>query len=155
QDRVAREGPRRASLTAVLLTSWRRPIMRALIASAGATMWRSISVLMFLLGLAGLTSARAQPVDPAPPPVGGVASPAGAMIFYVAKGAPDACGPGCSEWIAAEGAIQWDTYKRLLAVLDRIGSGRKLPVVLNVSDGGSPDAASSMGRIIREHGLDT
>ena len=25
------------------------------------------------------------------------------MIFFVAKGEPNACGPGCSEWIAAEG----------------------------------------------------
>ena len=27
------------------------------------------------------------------------------MVFYVAKGEPGACGPGCQEWIAAEGFI--------------------------------------------------
>ena len=27
------------------------------------------------------------------------------MIFFVAKGEPNACGPGCSEWIAAEGTF--------------------------------------------------
>jgi hypothetical protein len=27
------------------------------------------------------------------------------LILFVAKGAPNACGTGCSEWIAAEGKI--------------------------------------------------
>src|SRR6187455_126395 len=63
------------------------------------------------------------------PPVGGVSHPADAMIFYVVRGAADACGAGCSEWIAAEGVVQWDSYKRLLALLDRL-AGRKLPVIL-------------------------
>jgi hypothetical protein len=37
------------------------------------------------------------------PPVGGIGELPDAMILYVAHGAPGACGPGCSEWIAAEG----------------------------------------------------
>ncbi|SDC19088.1 hypothetical protein SAMN05216337_1001473 [Bradyrhizobium brasilense] len=78
-----------------------------------------------VLGIALLAAAGAQAQTR--PPVGGVNSAPGAMIFYVAHGAPDACGPGCSDWIAAEGAVQWDTYKRLLAILDR-QNGRKLPV---------------------------
>ena len=53
-----------------------------------------------------------------------------AMIFYVAHGAAGACGPGCADWIAAEGTVQWDTHKRLIAILDRQG-GRKLPVVIH------------------------
>ena len=53
------------------------------------------------------------------PPVGGFGSPADAMIFYVAHGAEGACGRGCSDWIAAEGTVQWDTFKRLIAILDR------------------------------------
>ena len=54
---------------------------------------------------------RAQPLQR--PPVGGIGSPPDAMIFYVAHGAAGACGPGCSDWIAAEGTVQWDTHKRL------------------------------------------
>jgi hypothetical protein len=44
------------------------------------------------------------------PPVGGFGSPPNAMIFYVAHGAAGACGQGCSDWIAAEGTVQWDTH---------------------------------------------
>jgi hypothetical protein len=39
------------------------------------------------------------------------------MFFSVAKGEPNACGPGCSEWIAAEGAIDSDAPKRLRTFL--------------------------------------
>src|SRR5689334_10324174 len=49
------------------------------------------------------------------------------MIFYLAKGDDDACGPGCSEWIAAEGQFDADTAQRLRAFLNRLGK-RKLPI---------------------------
>lgn len=88
------------------------------------------------------------------PPVGGVSHPANAMIFYVVRGATGACGAGCSEWIAAEGVVHWDTFKRLLALLDRLG-GRKLPVILKVHPEGNLNVATTLGRIIRERGLDT
>ncbi|WP_076858103.1 hypothetical protein [Bradyrhizobium mercantei] len=104
-----------------------------------------------LLGVAllaaGLVQAQTRP------PVGGVNSAPGAMIFYVAHGAPDTCGPGCSDWIAAEGAVQWDTYKRLLAILDR-QNGRKLPVVINIKGESNLNVASSLGRILRDRGID-
>ncbi|KWV46800.1 hypothetical protein AS156_20400 [Bradyrhizobium macuxiense] len=87
------------------------------------------------------------------PAVGGVNSAPGAMIFYVAHGAPDACGPGCSDWIAAEGAVQWDTYKRLLAILDR-QAGRKLPVVINIKGPSDLTVAASLGHILRDRGID-
>ncbi|WP_316395060.1 hypothetical protein [Bradyrhizobium sp. 33ap4] len=96
-----------------------------------------------VLGIALLAAAGTQAQTR--PPVGGVNSAPGAMIFYVAHGAPDACGPGCSNWIAAEGAVQWDTYKRLLAILDR-QNGRKLPVVINVKPGSDLTVAASLGR---------
>src|SRR5579862_7147040 len=80
--------------------------------------------------LATATTASAQTTTR--PPVGGFVSPPDAMIFYVAHGADGACGPNCSDWIAAEGAVQWDTYKRLINILDR-QNGRKLPVVINAS----------------------
>ncbi len=72
----------------------------------------------------------AQPLTPPRPPIGGFGSPPDAMIFYVAHGAAGTCGPGCSEWIAAEGTIQWDTHKRLIAILDR-QAARKLPVIIH------------------------
>src|SRR6478672_1821765 len=81
-----------------------------------------------LIGLISAGCAQAQ--DPHRPAVGGIGSPINAMIFYVARGAPGACGPGCSEWIAAEGTVQWDTHKRLIAILDR-QAGRKLPVIIH------------------------
>lgn len=105
-----------------------------------------------LLGIALLATSAAQAQTR--PPVGGVSSTPGAMIFYVAHGAPDACGPGCSDWIAAEGSVQWDTYKRLLAILDR-QAGRKLPVVINIKGESNLNVASSLGRILRDRGMDT
>src|SRR2546423_9633860 len=56
------------------------------------------------------------------------------IVFFLAKGEPDACGPGCSEWIAADGAIDRDAGKRFRALLERIGK-RKLPVYFH-SPGG-------------------
>jgi hypothetical protein len=86
------------------------------------------------------------------PPVGGVVSPENAMIFYAAHGGAEACGSNCSDWIAAEGAVQWDTFKRLFAFLDRFGARKTL--VLNVWGAGDIKAAMSLGRIIREKKLD-
>ncbi len=87
------------------------------------------------------------------PAVGGFGSPPDAMIFYVAHGAADACGPGCSDWIAAEGTVQWDTHKRLIAILDR-QAGHKLPVVIQTRGASSFNVATSLGRILRDRGID-
>jgi hypothetical protein len=99
---------------------------------------------------AGLAQAQA----PERPAIGGIGSPIDAMIFYIAHGAADACGPGCSDWIAAEGTVQWDTHKRLIAILDR-QAARKLPVVINNWGNSSFNVAASLGRILRERGIDT
>jgi hypothetical protein len=96
------------------------------------------------------SSARSQ--ETGQPPVGGVSSPQGAMIFYHASGRDGACGPNCSEWMAAEGVVEWDTFKRLFAFMERFGD-RKVPVVLNVW-GGNLNVATTLGKIIRDHGLD-
>jgi hypothetical protein len=88
------------------------------------------------------------------PPVGGIGQLPDAMIFYVAHGAPGACGPGCSEWIAAEGIVQWDTHKRLIAILDR-QAGRKLPVIIHSWGESNLNVAISLGRILRDRGIDT
>ena len=88
------------------------------------------------------------------PPVGGFGSPPDAMIFYVAHGAPGACGQGCSDWIAAEGTVEWDTHKRLIAILDR-QAGHKLPVVIHAWGESNLNVATSLGRILRDRGIDT
>ncbi len=104
--------------------------------------------------LALLTSGIAQAQDPNRPSVGGIGSPTDAMTFYVAHRADGACGPGCSDWIAAEGTVQWDTHKRLIAILDR-QAGRKLPVVIDSWGQANLNVANSLGRILRSRGFDT
>ena len=100
-----------------------------------------------------LRAAPARAQDAARPPVGGVISSPDAMIFYLARGPEGICGPNCSEWIAAEGVVEWDTFKRLFAFAARLGE-RKLPVILNVWGESDLKVAMSLGEIIREHGLD-
>ncbi|MBX9845050.1 MAG: hypothetical protein K2Z80_24900 [Xanthobacteraceae bacterium] len=73
------------------------------------------------------------------------------MIFYLAKGAPDACGPGCSEWIAAEGAFDTGAAARLRAFLSKHRDAN-LPVYFH-SPGGLADRAFSVGRMMRERGM--
>jgi hypothetical protein len=107
----------------------------------------TVSVVAILLA----PPARAQ--DAARPPVGGVISPPDAMIFYLARGPEGACGPNCSEWIAAEGVVEWDTFKRLFAFAARLGE-RKVPVILNVWGESDLKVAMSLGKIIRDRGLD-
>jgi hypothetical protein len=99
---------------------------------------------------AGLALAQ----TPQRPAVGGIGSPPDAMIFYVAHGAAGACGQGCSEWVAAEGTVQWDTHKRLIAILDR-QNGRKLPVVIHSWGESNLNVSTSLGRILRGRGIDT
>jgi len=110
------------------------------------------SLFAALLSLACATSASAQ--TPTRPPVGGVNSSPDAMIFYAAHGAEGACGPDCSDWIAAEGAVQWDTYKRLINILDR-QQGRKLPVVIHAYGESNLNVAVGLGRILHDRGIDT
>jgi hypothetical protein len=78
---------------------------------------------------------------PLPPP----------MVFFLAKGDANACGPGCSEWIAAEGTIDGGADGRLRALLNKLG-GRKLPIYFE-SPGGAIPAGLAIGRIMREHRL--
>ena len=71
------------------------------------------------------------------------------LIFFVAKGAPNACGPGCHEWIAAEGRIDQHAaqrFKDFLASLPR----RDVPIFFN-SLGGDSSQAMSLGLILREN----
>jgi hypothetical protein len=117
-------------------------------------MGASVRTMIFggLIAFVAAGSTQAQALQR--PPVRGIGSPPDAMILYVARGAAGACGQDCSEWIAAEGTVQWDTYKRLLAILDR-QAGRKLPVVIHSWGESNLNVATSLGRILRDRGIDT
>jgi hypothetical protein len=114
--------------------------------------WLRTIVLGGLISLEAFGLAAAQTA--ARPPVGGIGELPDAMIFYVAHGAADACGPGCSEWIAAEGSVEWDTLKRLIAILDR-QAPRKLPVVIDTWGSSDFKISTNLGRILRGRGIDT
>ena len=109
------------------------------------------SIRAFLFGglIAVITTGVAAGQTTTRPPVGGVGSPPDAMIFYVAQGA-DACGPGCSVWIAAEGTVQFDTNRRLIAILERErrtqAPREHLGVVIERSPLSRPDLGSPLIR---------
>ena len=117
----------------------------------GANAFRAI-FLGLLVAIAANGAATGQTTER--PPIGAFGSPADAMIFYAAHGTEGACGPGCADWIAAEGTVQWDTYKRLIAILDRQG-GRKLPLVINARGESNLNVAVGLGRILHDRGIDT
>ena len=71
-----------------------------------------------------------------------------AMVFFMAKGAPNACGEGCSEWIAAEGMFDPEAHNRLNAFLN--ANNRPNLPVLFYSPGGMAGPALLVGSILRE-----
>jgi hypothetical protein len=71
------------------------------------------------------------------------------MIFVVATGEANACGRGCSEWIAVQGQFDEGAaqrFREFLAVLAK----RDLPIFFN-SDGGLVSQAVQIGLILREN----
>jgi hypothetical protein len=68
------------------------------------------------------------------------------MVFYVVKGAPDSCGPGCDSWIQADGTIEFGTSGRLLLFLNHLHD-RNLPIYFT-SPGGSIDQAINIGNLL-------
>lgn len=70
------------------------------------------------------------------------------MMFYVVKGAPDACGRGCDSWIAVEGQVDGAAAPRFKKFLQSLGN-RDLPIYLS-SPGGNLDQALAMGAMLRE-----
>jgi hypothetical protein len=71
------------------------------------------------------------------------------MVFIVAAGEPNACGRGCSEWIAGQGQFDESAaqrFREFLAVLAK----RDLPIFFN-SDGGLLREAVQIGLILREN----
>lgn len=72
------------------------------------------------------------------------------MVFYLARGEKNSCGPGCDQWIAAEGTITQGTAERMRAFLTRNPSSR--PVYFH-SPGGINLESLAMGRLMRERGI--
>jgi hypothetical protein len=70
------------------------------------------------------------------------------MIFFVAKGAPDACGPGCDTWIAAEGSFDPKVHERLAEFL-KAPAHRNLPIFFH-SRGGELQPSIATGNLLRE-----
>ena len=107
-------------------------------------------VALLACALPGATTARAQmPAKPAgkttPVAPGVVMTP---IEFYLAHGEANACGPGCSDWIAAEGKIDVgavDRFRQLLKTL----KDRRPPIYLH-SPGGRLNETIEIGRLIRE-----
>jgi hypothetical protein len=73
------------------------------------------------------------------------------MVLYEAHGAKDACGPGCSEWIAAEGEIVAGSGNQLQRLLVRL-NGARLPIFFD-SPGGSVSTSIALGQVIRARQL--
>src|SRR5216683_293116 len=88
--------------------------------------------------LAAASASRPAPREAPPPP----------MVFYVAKGGPDACGRGCDSWIAIEGQVDSGAALRFRKFLRQIRD-RNLPMYFS-SPGGNLDQALAMGVMLRE-----
>jgi len=120
-----------------------------------------LAVPVVVAGLACVAPADAGPDlalprTPAPsaaPPAKPAAKPVAMppIVFFLAKGDANACGPGCSEWIAAEGTIDVGADGRLRALLNKLG--RRRPPIYFHSPGGAITGGLGIGRILRQHGL--
>jgi hypothetical protein len=100
----------------------------------------SVAILVLICGPALAASSAGRPVPrqaPTPP-----------MVFYVAKGAPDACGRGCDSWIAVEGEVDSGAALHFQKFL-RLTGNRHLPMYFS-SPGGNLDQALAMGAMLRE-----
>jgi hypothetical protein len=109
-----------------------------------------VLIIAILVLIGGPTSAapaaRSAPSPAARPAL--KAGPAPPMVFYVVKGAPDACGRGCDSWIAAEGQIDSGAALRFRKFWTKVRD-RKLPIYFS-SPGGNLDQALAMGTMLRE-----
>src|SRR5215470_19262761 len=115
---------------------------------------RVLVVIAIALGLAAGMPAAAQPAPSSPAkPAGSPSKPAAPeksetmpppVVFFLAKGDANACGVGCSEWIAADGTFDAGAEERLRELLKKLG-GRKLPVFFH-SPGGPVSAGLAIGR---------
>jgi hypothetical protein len=71
------------------------------------------------------------------------------MTFVVARGEPNACNPGCSEWIAAQGQFDDGAAQRFREFLTALAK-REMPIFFN-SDGGLVSQAVQIGVLLRQN----
>ena len=69
------------------------------------------------------------------------------LTIYLAKGAPDACGPGCDRWIAIEGQIDGEAASRVRRFLAGVKDTQR-PIYLH-SPGGNVEQSYVIGRLLR------
>ncbi|WP_409188569.1 hypothetical protein [Bradyrhizobium sp. RDM4] len=69
------------------------------------------------------------------------------LTIYLAKGAPDACGPGCDRWIAIEGEVDQDAGPRIRRFLAGVKDMQR-PIYLH-SPGGNVEQSYVIGRLLR------
>lgn len=98
-----------------------------------------ILFLVASLSIPGALRAEGTPVEKA-----GFAS---RLTIYLAKGAPDACGPGCDRWIAIEGEIDQDAAPRIRRFLAGVKDTQR-PIYLH-SPGGNVEQSYVIGRLLR------
>lgn len=70
------------------------------------------------------------------------------LTFFLARGPEDSCGPGCRDWIAADGQFDEGAAARFRVFLART-KAKNIPVFFN-SNGGLQEEAIAIGRIMRE-----
>jgi hypothetical protein len=112
-------------------------------------MYRILILAASLVG-ASASAVAQQPAKttPASPRARAEAQP---LLFYVARGEANACGLGCSEWIAVEGFFNSNSAARFREFLTRLGR-RTLPVFFH-APGGMQSQALATGRVLREFGM--
>ncbi|MET4384839.1 hypothetical protein ABIB73_000574 [Bradyrhizobium sp. F1.4.3] len=69
------------------------------------------------------------------------------LTIYLAKGPPDACGPGCDRWIAIEGEVDQDAAPRIRRFLAGVKDMQR-PIYLH-SPGGNVEQSYVIGRLLR------
>lgn len=108
----------------------------------------------FVLFACAVGSAALAFAQTAPNPAGkGAVTPQAAVVttpiaFYLAHGEAEACGPGCDEWIAAEGKIDAGAAERFRALLKTL-KDRRPPIYLH-SPGGNISGALELGRLVHD-----
>ena len=116
-------------------------------------MTRWLAMIVAALVLACAANASAQPKAPKAekaPKRKKKSNPKAPLHLYLAKGESNACGDGCSEWIAVEGRFDRGSAGRAIAFLKR-HAARKLPVYFSSPGGSEPDAIA-IGRQLRQMG---
>jgi hypothetical protein len=69
------------------------------------------------------------------------------LTIYIAKGPPDACGPGCDRWIAIEGQVDQGAAARVRRFLAGVKDTQR-PIYLH-SPGGNVEQSYVIGRLLR------